>query len=78
MCMKIPKPPKVPPPPKPPSPPSKLAADLEAENLRQKLAQRQSAAASVKTGQLGAPDYGKNAQVPGLSGGGTSSTLGVG
>lgn len=42
------------------------------------LALRQSAAASVKTGQLGAPDYGKNSQTPGLSGQATSSTLGTG
>lgn len=56
-----------------------MAADLEAENMRRKLAMRQSAQASIKTSELGAPDYGKNAQVAGLSGGGgTSSTLGVG
>lgn len=40
---------------------------------------RQSAAATIKTSDLGAPDFGKNAQTPGLSGGnGTSATLGVG
>lgn len=55
-----------------------MAADLEAENVRRKLAMRQSSAASIKTSDLGAPDFGKNAQVPGLSGGGTSSTMGVG
>ena len=42
------------------------------------LAQRQSQAASIKTGQLGATDYGQNTQTPGLSGGKTSSTLGTG
>jgi hypothetical protein len=46
--------------------------------VRRKLAMRQSAAASIKTSELGAPDFGKNAQVPGLSGSGTSSSLGVG
>ena len=76
MC--IPKPPKVPKPPPPPAPPSKLAADLEAENTRRMLAMRQSAAASIKTSQMGAPDFGKNSQTPGLSGAPTSSTLGVG
>ena len=77
MC--IPKPPKVPKPIPPPSPPSKEAADLEAENTRRLLAQRQSAAASIKTSQLGASDYGQNAQTPGLGGNQkTSSTLGVG
>lgn len=70
--------PKIPQPPPPPSPPSKMAADLEAENLRRKLAMRNSASASIKTTDLGAPDYGKNNQPPGLSGGSTSSTLGVG
>lgn len=69
--------PKVPKPPPPPSPPSKMAADLEAENVRRKMAMRQSSAASVKTSEMGAPDYGKNAQAPGLTGG-TSATLGVG
>lgn len=77
MCFKAPKPPKVPTPVPPPSPPSKQAADLEAENTRRRLAARQSAAASIKTGDLGAPDFGKNTQVPGLSGG-TSATLGTG
>lgn len=62
----------------PPSPPSKQAADLEAENTRRLLAQRQSAAASVKTGQLGATDYGQNSQTPGLSSAKTSSVLGAG
>lgn len=76
MC--LPKPPKVPKPVPPPSPPSKQAADLDAENTRRMLAQRQSQAASVKTSQLGAPDYGKNTQTPGLSGQKTSSTLGAG
>ena len=76
MC--IPKPPKVPQPIPPPSPPSKMAADLEAENTRRLLAQRQSAAASVKTSQLGASDYGTNTQTPGLSGQKTSSVLGAG
>ncbi|CAB5079606.1 hypothetical protein UFOVP143_50 [uncultured Caudovirales phage] len=75
MC--FPKAPRVPKPVPPPSPPSKMAADVEAENTRRLLAQRQSAAASVKTGQLGATDYGKNTQTPGLSGAQTSSTLGV-
>lgn len=42
------------------------------------LAARQSQAASIKTGQLGAPDYGKNVQPPGLTGQSTSATLGVG
>jgi hypothetical protein len=46
--------------------------------VRRKLAMRQSAAASIKTSEMGAPDFGKNVQTPGLSGGGTSSTLGVG
>lgn len=40
------------------------------------LAMRQSASASVKTTQLGATDYGKNTQTPGLSGQ-TSATLGA-
>jgi hypothetical protein len=51
---------------------------MEAENLRRRLAARQSAAASIKTSDLGAPDYGKNTQVPGLTAQSTSSTLGVG
>lgn len=51
---------------------------MEAENTRRMLAMRQSAAASVKTTQLGAPDYGKNSQTPGLSGAPTSATLGTG
>lgn len=76
MCFGM-KTPKIPKPIPPPSPPSKQAADLEAENTRRLLAQRQSAAASIKTGQLGAPDFGKNSQTPGISGG-TSSQLGVG
>ena len=79
MC--FPKAPKVPKPVPPPSPPSKQAADLEAENTRRMLAMRQSAAASVKTTQLGAPDYGKNSQTAGLSGAPsapTSATLGTG
>lgn len=46
--------------------------------MRRMLAMRQSAAASVKTGQLGDPGYGQSAQTPGLSGGKTSSSLGVG
>lgn len=55
-----------------------MGADIEAENTRRLLAQRQSAAASIKTGQLGATDYAQNTQTPGLSGAKTSSTLGVG
>lgn len=42
------------------------------------LAQRQSQAASIKTGQLGAPDYAQNVQTPGLSGQKTSAVLGTG
>lgn len=62
-------------------PPSKLGADLEAENTRRMLAMRQSASASVKTTQLGAPDYGKNTQTAALTGAPsspTSATLGTG
>lgn len=74
----MPKTPKIPKPVPPPSPPSKQAADMDAENLRRMLAMRQGSAATIKTSQLGAPDYGKNSQVPGLSGGATSASLGVG
>lgn len=77
MCFHM-KTPKVPKPVPPPSPPSKQAADLEAENTRRMLAMRQSAAASVKTGQLGASDYGNNSQTPGLGDQKTSSVLGSG
>lgn len=55
-----------------------MGADIEAENTRRLLLQRQSAGASVKTTQLGATDYGKNTQTPGLTSTRTSSTLGVG
>ena len=68
---------KAPPVPKPPPVPTRQTAEDAADQLRQRIAARRGYDATIRTSGLGASDFGKNAQVPGLSGG-ASSSLGVG
>jgi hypothetical protein len=68
--------PKVPKPPKPPPVPTPQDAELNAEDTRKRLAARRGFNDAIKTSPLGASDFGKNSQTPGLSAGKT--TLGIG
>lgn len=70
-------PPKLPKPPAPPQAPMRADAELEAEKVRRRIAMRNGAARSVKSGPSGAVDFGQNAQFTGLSSG-TQTTMGVG
>lgn len=70
-------PPKVPKPPKPPPPPSRPDAEMEADKVRRRIAQRRGAADAIKTTPAGAVDFGQNTQFTGLSAG-KQTTLGVG
>lgn len=69
MCL-----PRVPKPPMPPPLPNRSVADDAADALRRRLQARKGYAASIKSGQSGAADFGKNSQIPSLSAGGSSVT----